>query len=238
MTLSFAVREGILRARRPGTRWLATGPNGGYARAPAAYNVTVPEGFARTDLVAYARERRRAAGFSGTGPTMLTGVSQQHARGAHTGPVQCVATAGLSNPAAFEDDEDGSLSSRLGVPSEDSWRPGTVNLVVATTRALGEGALATLLATAVEAKTATLGAAVGFTGTTSDAVVVGADPRGDRANFAGSATEVGAATRVCVRAAIEASLASRYADEPVPSSVEAADHGVRTAGDPEVFAPD
>lgn len=232
------VNEGVLRARRPGTRWLATGPDGGFSRAPAAYNVTVPEGFDRTDLPAYARERRRAAGFSGVGPTMLTGVAQRHARGARAGPVECVATAGLSNPAAFVTGEEGPVSGRPDDVSTGGPEYGTVNLVVATPCALEQGVLATLLATAVEAKTATLQDVVGFTGTTSDAVVVGADPNGDRAHFAGSATEVGAATRVCVRAAVEASLAARYADESPPSSVEAADHGIRTDGDPDLFVPE
>lgn len=232
MSFEYAVRDGVLRVGRPGTRWLATGPGGGYSRAPAAYNVTVPTGFDRTDLAAYARERRREAGFEGAGPTMLTGVAQRHARVAREGPVACVATAGLSNPAAFAGDEGGTVSGRA------TRRPGTVNLVVGTTRALAAGTLATLLATAVEAKTATLSEAVGFTGTTSDAVVVGAAPRGERADFAGSATEVGRATRVCVRAAVEASLASRYDEESPPASVQEAEHGVLTGGDPAVFAPD
>jgi adenosylcobinamide hydrolase len=115
-----------------------------------------------------------------------------------------------------------------GGPDASDPPVGTVNLLVATTRALADGTLATLLGTAVEAKTATLLAETGFTGTTSDAVVVGADPSGERAPFAGSATPVGAATRACVREALRASLASRYADRELPGSVADAEYGVST----------
>lgn len=241
MTFEYARRDGVLRVERPGTRWLSTGAGGGFERAPAAYNITVPEGFDRTDLAVHARERRRAAGFHGSGPTMLTGVNQQHARAAHDGSVACVATAGLSNPAAFAPtgasdvcDGDAAVDSSV----DDNRPPGTVNLVVGTSRALDRGVLATLLATVIEAKTAALRDATGFTGTTTDAAVVGCDPRGPRAGFAGSGTEVGAAARGCVRAAVTTSLAARYADEPPPASHAEAEYGVLTDREPDVFAPE
>jgi adenosylcobinamide hydrolase len=224
------VAEGVLRLARPGTRWLVTDHDGGYRTADAAYNVSVPEGFDRTDLAAYVRERRERAGFPDAGPALLTGVSLAHARGARSGPVEAVATVGLSNPAALPMAPDGAPSD-----TTDGGRVGTVNLLVGTTRALPDGGLATLLATAVEAKTATLTATTGFSGTTSDGVVVGTDPDGDPAAFAGSATPVGAATRACVREAVRASLASRYADCSVPTSVADADHGVVTDREATVF---
>jgi adenosylcobinamide hydrolase len=104
---------------------------------------------------------------------------------------------------------------------------------VAVERALPDGALATLLGTAVEAKTATLRATTGFSGTTTDAVAVGCDPSGEPAEFAGSATAVGAAARVCVRDAVLASLDTAV-DDP-PASVAEADHGVVTGGTAGVF---
>ena len=241
------VTDGVLRARRPGTRWLSTVFSGGYETADAAYNCTVPEGFDRTDLPEYVAERRERAGFDDAGPAMLTGVAQRHARRARLDGVEVVATAGASNPAALPTDGE-SVSATVaegvelgGVRSEDTEpdgdgppRPGTVNLVVGTTRALTDGALATLLGTAVEAKTATVLAETGFTGTTSDAVVAGTDPAGESAAFAGSATPVGHAARVCVRDAVRASLRARYerADttDSVPESVSAADYGVVSEG--------
>ncbi len=136
------VADGVLGIHRPGTRWLSTGWDGGFERAAAAYNVTVPEGWERTDLGAYIDERRERAGFIATGPTLLTGVEMRHARGARLDPVVAYATVGLSNPAVLpmeptEIDE---------VPRDCPSRIGTVNLLVGTTRCLNEAALATLLA--------------------------------------------------------------------------------------------
>ena len=238
--VTVTVREGVCRVRAPVEwGWLVTGRRGGDRRARAAYNVTVPEGFDRTDLDAYARERRAEAGFDAVGPTLLTGVSMRHARVAARGPVTVVATGGLSNPATLPVDGD-APPGREAVGSDGDAPPfGTVNLLVATDRALAPGTRAELLATAVEAKTATLFPTTGFTGTTSDAVVVGCDPAGAPATFAGSATAVGAATRACVRDALLAALRSRYADREgeLPAAVPDADHGVVTDGPTRVFEP-
>ena len=225
------VEGGVCRLTRPETRWLSTGFDGGERRADAAYNVTVEEGFDRTDLAAYAAERRAAAGFEERGPTLLTGVAQRHARRARLGPVEAVATAGLSNPASLPVPASGEeFESADATDATERPRIGTVNLVVGTTRSLAPGGLETLLAVAVEAKAATLLERTGFPGTTSDAAVVACDPGGDRTPFAGSATEVGRAARVCVRDALLAALDSRYADERIPESVAAADHGVVAEG--------
>ncbi len=227
-----AVTAGICRLAREDTRWLATGWDGGYRRADAAYNLTVPTGFDRTDLESYVTKRLTDAGFERDGPALLTGVDQRHARGAQAGSVTVVATAGLSNPATLSE------STAEGADdTTEEWQPGTVNLFVGTTRALSEGPLATLLATAVEAKTATLQSLTGFTGTTSDAVVVGTDPEGDATAFAGSGTAVGDATRACVRDALRAALAARYPDEGWPTTVEAADFGIVTDRGTERFRP-
>lgn len=225
-----------LTLHRPGTRWLSTGFDGGTVTADVAHNLTVPEGFDRTDLAAYARER---LGDAPAGPTLLTGVSQRHARGARRGSVEVVATVGLSNPAVLPVEPDAApdpAPPAQAADSADCWRPGTVNLFVTTTRALEDGARAGLLATAVEAKTATLRSAVGVPGTTSDAVVVGSDPDGTPAAFAGSATPVGRAARACVREAVLASLAARYDDESPPTPEEAR-YGLRTDERASVFDP-
>jgi adenosylcobinamide hydrolase len=226
------VSGGVCRLSLSSGRWLATGWDGGFQHGGAAYNVSVPEGFDREDLTAYARDRLAAAGFDHDGPVLLTGVNVDHARGARHGPVTAVATVGLSNPASLPVD----ATDRT---SEDAVRPdrppGTVNLLVATTRALSDGTLATALGTAVEAKAATLQARTGFSGTTTDAVAVGCDPGGEPAQFAGSGTDLGAAIRVCVRDAVLASLDSRA--DPPPASVTEADHGVVTDGTADVFRP-
>ena len=231
------VREGVLRARREGARWLSTGWKGGHRRADAAYNVSVPTGFERTDLDDYLRERRAEAGFEESGPQLLTGVELRHARGARCGGVAAVATAGVSNPAALPMDPEGESRDET-TGSEARGEIGTVNVVVGTDRSLAEGALANLLAVAVEAKTATLLAECGFPGTTTDAVVAACDPAGETTAFTGSATEVGADARACVREAVRTGLESRYdGDATIPASVADAEHGVTTNRRAEVFKP-
>jgi adenosylcobinamide hydrolase len=158
-----------------------------------------------------------------------------HAHGARAGSVTVVATVGLSNPAELPIEGD---RSRTAETTENDRPPvGTVNLLVGTTRALEDGTLATLLATVVEAKTATLQSLTGFTGTTSDALAVGCDPGGDPMAFAGSGTEVGSAVRACVRDTVTASLRARYTDTDLPLSVADAAHGVVTDRETEPFQP-
>ena len=223
--------DSVFRLRCPDVHWLSTGWRGGFERADTAYSITVPEGWSRTDIGAYIDERRKRAGFDADGPTLLTGVELQHIRGARLEPIVVYATVGLSNPAVLPIE-----------PTETSgqhpeWTPhsGTVNLFVGTTRCLDRATLTSLLGTVVEAKTATLLPTTGFSGTTSDAVIVGSDTTGKSATFAGSATEVGAAARACTREAIRASFCSRYAERDVPQSVSDAEYGVVTDRHAEVF---
>jgi adenosylcobinamide hydrolase len=239
------VRDGVCQLRRPESRWLSSGWNGGVSTGPAAYNVTVPEGWPETDLRAYVDSRRAAAGFDTSGPTLLTGVSQRHARRARLDRVEAVATAGVSNPAALPiaadgdrvPSDDASAGTSVGSAGVNADRhdtpPGTVNLFVGTTASLAPGALANLLTVAAEAKAATLLSVAGVPGTTTDAVVAACDPTGPRERFSGSATSVGRAARACVRDAVLASLDSRYADEPLPT-VETAEYGVVTDARAEV----
>jgi adenosylcobinamide hydrolase len=226
-------RDGVCRIFRPETRWLSTGYDGGPSHGSVAYNVTVPQGWPETDLDAYIERRRTDAGFEASGPTLLTGVDQDHARRARFGPVEVVATAGVSNPAAlptaFGDDD----SETVGEPADEHDSPsvpgpdvGTVNIVVGTTRSLEPGALANLVAVAAEAKAATLLSRCGSPGTTTDAVVTACDPAGESETFSGSATPVGYAARVCVRDALLASLDSRYQTEQIPRDVESAQYGL------------
>jgi len=227
-------RNDIVQARRRGARWLSTAWDGGYQTADAVYNVTVPTGFERTDLDAYRAERLAAADFP-VGPTLLTGVEMTHARCATSGPVTVLATAGLSNPAVLPvgDSEEHATDAADTAPSE--WRPGTVNLVVGVERALDDGGLATLLATAVEATAATLLSVADTPGTTSDAIILGTVEDAAPAAFAGSGTEVGSTARACVRDAILASLDARY-DEGPPAPADA-EYGVVTDRQTDVHTP-
>lgn len=233
MEFETAESDGVLQARHPSTNWLATTWDGGFVTADATYNITVPEGWERTDLDDYVDQRRRRAGFDTPGPTMLTGVDQAHARGARIGSVTAIATCGLSNPTTLP------MNPTEGSSQDATERPppGTVNLILGTSRALDPGGLTNLLAVAVEARTATLLAETRFTGTTSDAIVVGCDPTGEAASFSGSATPVGADTRAAVREAIRASLRSRYPEDGYPTSVADATYGTITSREATVFTP-
>jgi len=236
----------VLTFARPETAVLSTGWHGGRRRADAIHSVTVPEGWHPEDVAADVRERLAAAGIDWPGeaaspatadPVLLTGVAARHCRGARRGPVEAYATVGLSNPAALPADPDGPPDpDGESLPATDP-AVGTVNVVVGTTRALADGALANLVAVAAAAKATTLSAAVGVPGTTSDAVVVACDPAGEPARYSGAATPVGAAARTCVREAVGAALAARYEGEEPPTSVAAAEHGVVADGRAETFRP-
>lgn len=231
--------EGVVQFCRSDreTRWLSTGWDGGYHDVPAAYNVSVPEEWDEVDLSVYGTMRRDRAGFDAPGPTLFTGVDLQHARRTRCGPVEAVVTAGVSNPAALPIEQKPETSEK----ATSDRTPGTVNIILGTTEPLTDGALATLLACVVEAKTATLLAETGFPGTTTDAVIVGGalnpsnDSNDTKHAFAGSATAIGAAARACVREGVQASIASRYAETPLPESVADAQHGVTTTQRAEVF---
>lgn len=227
------LREGVLELARPGTTWLSTGYDGGCTRADAVHSVTVPEGWDPESIADDLARRLSRAGFRRSGPVLITGVDAAHARGARCGPVAAVATAGLSNPAPLPTDPEGPPRDPTGVvdPEPDDADggdepggpgPGTVNVVVATTRDLAPGALANLVAVAAEAKAATLISAAGVPGTTTDAVVAGSDPDGPSTEYSGAGTAVGAAARACVREAVRASLAARYPDGVVPDPSGAA----------------
>ena len=224
MTVETTRSDGVLCIERPGTEWLATGWDGGRSRADASHVLSVPTGWWADDIGAYVDERLESVGFGlrGDGPVLLTGVSLQHGRLARLDGVAVVATAGLSNPAALPMEPTGEHE------QSPSRRPGTVNVVCVTDRALSPGAAANLVAVVAEAKAATLLDAAGVPGTSTDAVVVGWDPTGDPTTYSGSATPVGRAARACVREAIKASLASRYPERDPATAAREGEHAIRT----------
>lgn len=119
--------------------------------------------------------------------------------------VEMYAPAGFFNPASLTVPPDDSHDER----GDKQTAGGTVNLIVGTTYSLNNAALANLLAVAVEAIAATLLAETNFSGTTTDAVIVGCEKAGERAEYSGSATRLGGSMRACVREAIRASLNAR-----------------------------
>lgn len=221
-------RGSVFQIYNPEARWLSTGWNGGYSDADAGYNVSVPEGWERTDLDSYISEQRDAHNFSTAGPALLTGVNLSHIRGARSGPITVFVTAGMSNPAALPmtASEDPSFSSKT--PHQ-----GTVNIIACSEQSLTDAGMATLLSVIAEAKATTLLHLTGFPGTTTDAIIVGSHQRDTQEPFAGSSTTVGQSARICVRDAVKAALASRSSQ--IPDSVDEAEYGVTTTGNADVF---
>jgi len=239
------IRDELAQFRREETSWLSTGWNGGERQADVAYNISVPEGWERTDIDAYIDERLAAANFDESGPALLTGVDMTHLRGARLGPAVVYATAGVSNPAALPmepvtsetNTEIPTTTATDGHDVHNGQGQGTVNLIVGVDRQLSPAGRANLLTVVAEAKATTLLGRVGIPGTTTDAVIIGNSPDGEPVQFTGSATPVGDAVRACVREAVSASLASRYEDTPMPQSVAEAEYGVTTDQRAEVFSP-
>ncbi len=227
--VQWAQSDEVLQLAAPAVRWLSTGWDGGFEEAPVAYNITVPDGWDRTDLTTYIAQRTTTAGFDRSGPALLTGVSMAHARAATLESVTAVATVGLSNPADLPVVADGGTVSDYPI--------GTVNLIVHTTRSLTTAGQANLVSLIAETKATTLLKLAGVPGTTSDAIIVGSQQTGEQAQFTGSATLVGNATRICVRDAIQASFQARYAETTPPNSSATAEHGVRPEQSATVFQP-
>lgn len=235
MVFELTRRENVIRFRSPGVRCVSTTWTGGFSTADACYSFSVPKGWDCTELSRYAEMRRNEVGYTERGPALFTAVDGENLRGARLGPVEVYATVGMSNPAELPMNPEGSEGELRG---SEQRGIGTVNLVVGTERSLRDGALSTLLAVAVEAKAVTLFAETGFPGTTTDAVIVVCNPDGKTAQFAGSATEVGAAARACVRDVVQTGLRARYPDDGVPRSVDEAEYGVTTHQRARVFEPD
>jgi len=218
------LRSNVLQVRSTTTDWLSTGFDGGSQQSDVAYNITVPEDWTETELAAYVNERLTNAGFEQSGPSLLTGVDQRHGGRAVLDPVEVIVTAGVSNPTTLPPGS----ATETPADTDTTFQPGTINIIAGTTRALSDGALANMISVVTEAKTATLLRLTGFSGTTSDAVIVGSDPNGQETQFSGSSTTVGRAARACVRDALTAALNSRYETEPMPESVDSADYGCAT----------
>lgn len=164
---AFTRHDGVLSWDVPPGWWAISSASvgGGLLQPRWVLNAGVGDGFARTDLAAWAEEVATTLGLDGPGCALLTAadVSQvQHAQ--HHG-VTVWATVGVTKPTWPHD------------PRARSWRgapePGTVNIVVALTAPLTASALVQAVGTVTEAKAQVLvRSGVPGTGTASDAVVV------------------------------------------------------------------
>ena len=180
---------------------------GGRTEVRWIVNRHVPKGYQGADPVADLTDFAGRQGIHEPFVGLMTAALMERARcvslRAPGITVCCIATAGLSNPAA----------SGLTPPAEDT--PGTINLVLLIDGRLTEAAMVNAVITATEAKSAVLmeretRTPEGYraTGTSTDAVVVGCTGREPAIAFAGPVTQVGFLIGRCVREALTLALAS------------------------------
>jgi iron complex transport system ATP-binding protein len=196
----------VVRARRPLAILSSAVAGGGFGAAAVIINLHVGKGFRCEDsdaeLAAFAQRRAILKPYVG----LLTAAATEKAEIATerdaTLTACAVVTVGLSNPVG------------AGRSAAVSWSPGTINTIVVVDAAPEPGALVNLVITATEVKALALAAGgvrtdEGFpaSGTSTDAVVVGATGRGPRTRFGGPLSEVGWLVARAVRSALDAGIA-------------------------------
>lgn len=171
---------------------------GGTAAIDWVLNIGVTDGYRRTDLGAHAREVAAKLGLAGTGAALLTAYDVQRIVRAEDDGVVVDATVGVTKPTWAADAND-SHARRDG----DTWRPGTINIVVQCPVALSPAAAVNAVMTVTEAKAqALIEAGVPGTGTASDAVLVCWPPMLPAEDFGGPRSVWGARIGRAVHAAM------------------------------------
>lgn len=171
---------------------------GGLTRPQWLLNVGVGHDYARTDLRVHATEIAAGLRLAGAGTALLTAAPVDLVQRAEHDGVRVWATVGVSRPTWAADAGAGFAT----------WRPGTINTVVALPRRLELGALVHAVITATEAKTqALVEADVPGTGTASDAVVVLCPPQGPAEPFGGPRSRWGQPLALAVHTAVRSGLA-------------------------------
>ena len=212
---------------------ISSGPlGGGIDVRDWVVNATVPLDYDRTDPDRHLIEIGTALGLVGTGCGLLTAVDVTRHHLAVDGGVHAAATVGLSNPAwAAAPDGDFRRELPSGVQttlfpdyqsveyppliSDDEYRVGTINIVVAVPARMSRAALVNAVATATEAKVQALyETGVLATGTASDAIVVHCPTDGPAEAYGGPRSTFGARIARAVHAAVRAGARSWISEPP------------------------
>nr|WP_238159004.1 adenosylcobinamide amidohydrolase [Mycobacterium sp. MFM001] len=178
---------------------ISSGPlGGGIGPRDWLVNATVALDYDRLDPDRHLTEIGAALGLRGTGCGLLTAVDVTRHHVATDGGVHVAATVGLSSPA-WAAAPDGHFRRE----ETASYRPGTINVVVAVPTRLSEAALVNAVATATEAKVQALhDAGIRATGTASDAIVVHCPTDGIAETYGGPRSAVGARIARAVHAVV------------------------------------
>lgn len=179
---------------------LSTGIDGGRRRVGAVLNREVGGDFDHADPVAYMDSV--ASRLSPGKPCFyfLTAVHMENLCVVRDQPATVFVTAGISNPC------------------HDPSIPGTINIIVAVRGRMSEGAMASAVITATEAKAKALfDMGFCFTGTTTDAVAVLAEGAAPGAlspaffEYSGTGTDVGQSIYRCVKKGVEEGIKRQHA---------------------------
>ncbi len=159
----------VWRCREP---WLSvsSGPHGGgIGHRRWVLNATVEAGYDREDPDRHVSELASLLGLSGQGTGLLTAVDVRHVVTAVDEDVQVSVTTGVGRPVWAADRAE----------AEDSYVPGTINVVCWLPWRLSESTLVRGVTVVAEAKAAALlDAGIAGTGTCTDAMVLCCRPDG------------------------------------------------------------
>lgn len=166
---------------------LSTGIDGGRKKVKAVLNHEVGKDFDHRDPVAYMDVVASKLGVERPYFSFITAVYMENLCIVRDQQVTAFITAGISNP--FHDS-----------------MAGTINVILVIHGRMSDGALASTIITATEAKTKALfDMGLDFTGTTTDAVAVLADGRKTKAcepayfEYSGTGTDIGKSIYRCVK---------------------------------------
>lgn len=179
---------------------ISTGINGGRKRVQAVINHQVPEGFDRRDPLVYMNEVASKLNVEEPYFGLMTAVYMKNLCIVRDGNLTAFITAGISNPC------------------HDPGVPGTINVILLACGKMSEGAMASAIITATEAKTKALfDMGFDFTGTTTDTVTVLCDDRKpcDSCDipyyeYSGTYTDPGRSIYRCVKKGVEEGIKRQH----------------------------
>lgn len=171
-------------------RAASTGISGGISDITTIINHTVPKDFQHNNPAEYIHyiaetECYEEGGFF----SLLTAVRMKDLCVLSCGYIIAFITAGVSNP--------------------NPWSPGTINIIIHSSKSMPDSAMLEMIKTVTEAKTAALfDMGYDFTGTTTDAVVIAYDRDAEESSgpYAGTFTGVGKRTYECVRKGVKEAI--------------------------------
>jgi adenosylcobinamide hydrolase len=181
---------------------ISTGVNGGRRRVRSVINHEVSRQFNNDDPAKYLDEVAASAGADMPYFGFLTAVQMKNLCIVRDPYITAFITAGISNPC------------------HDPGVPGTINIVLIVQGRMSEGALASAIITATEAKAKTLfEMGFDFTGTTTDAVAVLAEERETPVceaplyEYSGTATTIGHSIYRCVKKGVAEGIRRQHGGE-------------------------